>query len=192
MKVVKGDPVSTHHYEKELNWFDKLFVKTYDRDEGLNLHMFKEDFLNIIHHGNRSSGNLFHIETNNDDLTDRLLNNVETRYGPSPADKVIAELIEEIAQSLMWYGRAIYYLHDDDEKAETHVVSYSSESIFRFARIPFQYLPSRVVRNWGSEDVTKNRELRILDARKTLSFKWPTSIRQKICAQNKVLATSAP
>jgi len=189
MKFVRGEPVRACPYEKNLKWFDKLFVGTYDRDDGFNQNMFSEDFLNIFLHSNSGSGNLFGIDTNNDKLTDRLLHNVKTPYGLGSKDETIAELIEEIARSLIWIGKAFYYLHDDNKKDETNIASCSSKSIFRFAGNVVQYLPSGAQKNGDREDVTTGRELRLLDAQKILCFRWPTSVHRKITTQNKVLAT---
>jgi len=189
MRFVKGEPVRSGYNETQLNWIDRLFVRTYEREDGLNQNMFREDFLGIFHHTNRRSANLFDIKSNNDKLTHRLLHNVQTRDNPQSIGRNLVSLIEEIAQSLMWYGRAFYYLHDDREKDETNIVSYSSESIFRFAGKTIQYHPNRVQRNWDREDVTTGRELRLLDDQKILFFRWPASIHRKITIQNKVLAT---
>ncbi len=189
MRFVKSEPMRSRYHETRLNWIDRLLVRTYDREGGLNQNMFREDFLNIFLHGTPRSGKLFDIKTNNYKLTHRLLNNVQTRYDFGSIDENLVHLIEEIAQSFMYFGRAFYYLHDDNEKDETKIVSYSSESIFRFAGKTIQYIPNRVDRNWDREDVTTGRELRFLDAQKILYFRWPASIRGNIMSLNKVLAT---
>jgi hypothetical protein len=151
--------------------------------------MFREDFLNIFHHGNGRSGKSFDIETNDNDLAARLLTNVETRDRRGRADERLLGLIEEIAQSLVWYGRAFYFIRDHDGRDEIDIISMSSENIFKIAGNIIQYCPSRLEgRGDGGEDRT-SREVRFLDRRKILHFTWPASVRRKITSQNKVLVT---
>lgn len=188
MRFVRGGPVRLYNCEPNLGWFDKLFVKVRGRADGLNQWMFEEDFARIYRHSNGGSCNLFNIDTNNDKLAQRLLQHIQTRHDPWTTDKTLSELVEDVARSLISYGKAFYYLHDDDDKEETHVVRCSSENILEVAGCVVQYLPKGVERNWHLGDVEQQRELRILNKKKTLCFRLPVSIRRKIVAQNKILA----
>lgn len=189
MKLTRAEPIHTHHHGNYLSWFDKLFVKVRDHTEGMNQHMFKEDFQNIFRHSNRTSEELFGIKTNNDTLAHRLLDGFETQSSPRSIDEKLTEITEEIAQSLLSNGKAFYYLHDNSEKAEMHIVSYNGESIIRIARCVFQFLPKRVEKNWDKDDLERQRELRLLNAKKTLCFGWPSPIRRIIFSQKRVLAS---
>src|SRR5690554_8076701 len=78
--------------------------------------MFDEDFARLFRSMNRRSGNLFDIVSNDEELTQKLLGNIKTRYAPHSVDETIRELVEEIAQSLIWSGRAYFFLHDRSEE----------------------------------------------------------------------------
>lgn len=121
-------------------------------------------------------------------LSDRLLGNVRTRYGPHPVDETIYELIEEIAQSLVWFGAAHYFLHDDADKNETYVASFPTDRVFSCLGRHFQYLPKRIETHWGKQDEELPREIRFLDRTKVLCFWLPKSIKRILLSQNKILA----
>lgn len=190
MKITKSKPSHRHHFHEEiLGYFDAIFLGSQNDQEGFNQQMFDEDFANIFHHSDRHAGDLFELQTNNEELTQRLLGKVKTRYGPCQVDETVREMVEEIARSLIWSGEAFYFLHDDHEKEETHIASYSSKNIFRFAGLTVQYLPKRFERHLDSEDTALGRELRLLDKSKILYFRLPTAMRRMLAAQNSVLAS---
>jgi hypothetical protein len=188
MNFVRAEPTHTYHNENYLSWFDKFFVKTRNHTDGMNQNMFNEDFQNIFRYADRHSNKLFDIKTNSDTLAHRLLDGFETQYNPRSTDERLKEVIEDIVQSFLSNGNAFYYLHDNDEKSDTRVVSYSFESIFRIAGYLFQYLPTRVEKDWERKEVKLRRELRLLNVNKALCFVWSVSFRRRISIQNRVLA----
>jgi hypothetical protein len=151
--------------------------------------MFDQDIVNIFRHSINGSGREIAIKSNNEALTERLLLNVQTRYSRYGQSETIVALVEEIAQTLVWLGRAVYSLHDNEEQQSTRVVSCSLATFFRLFGMTFQYLPRRQERHLGSVDIILNRELRLLAPSKTLYFNWPNSIRAKIASQNKILSS---
>lgn len=186
MRWVREKPIRTGFHELQLHWIENLLVKPGVRPDGTNQNMFRQDFLNIFHYSNRDSGNQFEIHANNDQLTNSLLGNVKSRRSRRTIDESVRELVEQIAQSLIYHDRAYFYLHKNDE--EFHIVPHSSECIFSLAGILVQYVPRRLEKHWDREDVLRERELRILDRRTTIHFSWPRAVYQKIQAQNKILA----
>ncbi|MBZ8117498.1 hypothetical protein KUD11_02435 [Roseovarius sp. LXJ103] len=190
MKVRWAQPALRHQlHEEEIGLLDRLLIKPQRDRLDFNRRMFDEDFARVFHHTNRRTGELFELETNDQELSDRLLGNVKTRYGPHPVDETIYELVEEIAQSLVWFRDAYYFLHDDAEKGETHIVSFATDRVFKCLGLYFQYLPKRTQSHWDKEDEALPREIRFLDKTKLIHFRLPKFIRKILTAQNKILTT---
>ncbi|WP_207208056.1 hypothetical protein [Salipiger sp. IMCC34102] len=104
-------------------------------------------------------------------------------------DETIYELVEEIARSLVWFGAAYYYLHDNAEKDEVQVASFATDRMFRCLGLYFQYLPKRSRSHWDKEDEVLPREIRVLDKTKLMYFRLPRFIEKILNNQNKTLAT---
>jgi len=187
MKFSRGAPEETQYHERETNWFDRWFVSEHERERGFNRHMFEDDIVNIFRHSSNRSGGEIEIESNNDALTERLLSNVQTRYDQYGQSETIVALVEEILQALVWFDRAVYSLHENDEQQSTSIVSASSGTFIRFAGLTFQYFPHRREHHWENGNIVLDNELRLLAASRTLYFYWPRSIRRRIDSQNKVL-----
>jgi len=134
------------------------------------------------------SGNLFELVSNNGELTQKLLGDVHTRYAPHPVDEAIQKFVEEIAQSLIWFGRACYSLHDDAEKEKIHVASLSTDGVVNLFGTHIQWIPKRTRKHWEREDEKLPREVRILDTAKLMRFDMPTSIKRILFLQNRTLA----
>lgn len=189
MKIFRAEPSHRHHFlDEQMGLVDSLFVKREQQKTDFNRRMFDEDFARLFHSMNRRSGNLFEIVSNDDELMRKLLGNVKTRYAPHPVDETIRELVEEIAQSLIGFGRAYYFLHDDTEQEEIHIASFSSGGVVRLFGTHIQWVPKCKERHWDREDEELPREIRILDAAKVMRFDMPTSIKLMLSAQNKTLA----
>lgn len=190
MKIFRAEPLLRHHFcDEQIELVDSLFVKREQRQKpDFNRRMFDEDFARLFNSRNRRSGNLFEIVSNDDELMQNLLGNVKTRYAPHPVDETLRKLMEEIAQSLIWFGRAYYYLHDDTEQEKIHVVSFSSSGVARLFGTHIQWVPKRRERHWDRDDEELPREIRILDAAKVMRFDMPTSIKRMLSAQNRTLA----
>jgi hypothetical protein len=189
MKIFRAEPLHRYYFpDEQIGLVDSLFVKRERQKPDFNRRMFDEDFARLFHSMNRRSGNLFEIVSNDERLIRKLLGNVKTRYSPHPVDKTIRELVEEIAQSLIWFGRAYYSLHDDTEQEEIHVASFSSGGVVRLFGTHIQWVPKRRERHWDRDDEELPREIRFLDTAKVMRFDMPTSIKRMLSAQNRTLA----
>nr|WP_314089548.1 hypothetical protein [uncultured Shinella sp.] len=188
MKFLKSSPTWTHRHKHSMTWLElRLIGRQSRRNDGLNQNMFKEDFINIFHLGDRS-GKAFEIETNDSDLSDRLLTNIATRRRRHSNEHLMG-IVEDTVQSLMWHGRALYYLKDRTEDDGFDLLPFGSENIIRVFRSFVQYVPARIEQNGDGTEHVMERELRLLDKRRILFFSWPASIRRKISAQNRLLRT---
>ena len=195
MKIVKAAPIHRHHFHNmhhnmHLKFIDRLFVKSERNRErsGFNRRMFDEDFAGIFNFVNRHDNRLFDIVSNDDELMQRLLGNVKTRYAPHPVDETIRELVEEIAQSLIWFGRAYYFVHGHTENKEIHLDSFSSCGVVRLFGVHIQWVPKRKEKHWDRDDEELPREIRILNTAKVMRFDMPKSIKRFLSIQNKTLA----
>ncbi|WP_218838545.1 hypothetical protein [Halopseudomonas pelagia] len=167
---------------------DRLFIKRETQKPGFNRRMFDEDFSRMFHVTNQRD-NLFEFVSNDDELTQKLLGNVNTRYTQRSPDKTVHDLVEEIARSLVSSGRAYYFLHDDPAHQEMHIVPFSPRGVVRFFGIYIQWIPKRMEMHWDREDEEIPREIRVLDASKVMRLDMPTSIKRMLSAQNKTLDT---
>ncbi|KHJ52109.1 transmembrane protein [Vreelandella venusta] len=189
MKILRAEPLPRyHHHDMHLGFIDRILVKDERERPDFNRRMFDEDFTRLFHSINRRSGNLFEIVSNDDELIQKLLGNFETRYAPHPVDESIRELVEEVAQSLIWFGRAYFFLHDDTEQEKIHVASFSSYGVVRLFGTHIQWVPKRWERHWDRDDEQLPREIRILDAAKVMRFDMPTPLKRVLSAQNRTLA----
>lgn len=188
MKIFKAEPLLRHHnYDSHLGFIDRLLVKGERERPDFNRRMFDEDFANLFHMINSRSGNLFDIVSNDEELTQKLLGNIQTRYAQNLVDATIRELVEEIALSLIWVGSAYFFLHDDKEQEKIHVTSFRSYGVVRLFGTYIQWVPKRRERHWDRDDEELPRELRIFDATKVMRFEMPTSIKYMLSAQNRTL-----
>lgn len=189
MKIFRAEPLLRHHFhDVRLGFIDRLLVKLKRERPDFNRRMFDEDFARLFHSMNRRSGNLFEIVSNDDELMQKLLGNVKTRYEPNPVDESIRKLVEEIAQSLIWFGRAYYSINDDTEKNEINVTSFNSDGVVRLLDTYIQWVPKRRESHGDREYEELPREIRILNAAKVMRFDMPTSIRRMLTPQNRTFA----
>lgn len=189
MKIFRSEPLRRHHFpDVRLGLIDRLWIKSKRERPGFNRRMFDEDFANFFWSMNRRSGKLFDVVSNDEELTQKLLGNIKTRYAPHSVDEAIRELVEEIAQSLIWSGRAYFFLYDDTEQEKIHLASFSSDGVVRLFGMYVQWVPKRRERHWDRDDEEVSREIRILDAVKVMRFDMPTSIKRMLSAQNRTLA----
>lgn len=185
MRVFRDKPLNWHHIsDMQIGLVDGIFRKSLRKKLGFHRQMFDEDFARLFRSKYRRSGNLFTIESNDDTVVQKLLGGVEA-YS---RDEKVRELVEEIAQSLIWFGRAYYFLYEDTEHEEVHLASISSDGVARLFGQYIQWVPKRTERHWNRDDEVFSREIRILDRAKVMQFDMPTSIKRMLCAQNKTLA----
>ena len=189
MRIFKAPPLSYFYFDYEsLSFIDKLFIKQSREIPDFNKSMFDEDFARIFRSNTRRSNHLFSIDSNNQQLTQRLLGNVKSTYRTHTTNEAIFELVTEIAQSLIWCGSAYYYLHDNPEQGEIHLIPFTESCVLHFFNLYIQFIPRR---RGECTEINKNefpRELRILDSTRLIHFTMPTSIKKILFKQNQVLA----
>lgn len=190
MKIFRAAEPSHHHRfdDAHLGLFDRLFIRVEEDRPDLNRRMFKEDFSSVFNYANRHSGRLFEVSSNDEDLAKRLLSNVQTRYGPHPVDNAVREWVEEIAQSLVWFGEAYYSLKEDAGRDDIHIASFASSGVTNLFGMHIQWVPKRTVRHWDRDDEEAPREIRILDSAKVMCFVTPKTIKHMLSLQNGTLA----
>jgi len=189
MKIFRADPARHQQlYEERLGLVESFFIKRGRAEPDFNRRMFDEDFSTLFYSMNRRRGNLFETVSNDDQLVKKLLGTAQPRHAPHSIDKAICKLVDEIAQSLIWYGRAYYFIHDDTEQEEVHIVSFSSHGVMRLLGTHIQWVPKRTERHWESEDKELPREIRILKTPKIVRFDMPKSLKRMLSTQNKTLA----
>jgi hypothetical protein len=189
MKIFKAEPLHLHNLnDEQIGLVDRLFFKREQMTQGFYRRMFDEDFARLFHSINHQGGKLFNITSNDDGVTQRLLGNFKMRSSPHSVDATIRELVEQIAQSLIHFGRAHYFCHEDREQQEIHAVSISAGGIFSpFGKI-IQWVPKRKGSHWNRDDEEHGREIRILDKSKVMLFDMPKLIKYLLSAQNTTLA----
>lgn len=189
MKIFRSEPLLRHHFrDAHLGFIDRLLMKNDREMPGFNRQMFNEDFASLFRSTSRRSGNLFDIVSNDEELTHKLLGNIKTRYTPHSVDEIIRKLVEEIAQSLIWSGKAYFFIHDDTEQEKIHVVPFSSDGVARLFGTYIQWIPKRRERHWDLNEEEVPREIRILDAAKVVRITMPTRIKRMLSSQNGSLA----
>ena len=189
MRIFRAEPLHRRNFrDEQIRLVDSLFVKRERDKPNFNRRMFDEDFARLFRSMNRRSGNLFDIVSNDDELTQRLLGNVKTQYAPHPVDETVRRWVEEIAQSLIWFGRAYNFLHDDPEHGDVHIARFGSNGVAHFFGTHIQWVPNRTERHWDREDEEIPREIRILDSAKVMRFVMPKTIKRMLSAQNRTLA----
>ena len=194
MKIVRARrPHLYNFHEENFGIIDKLLTKARrGRSELIrhNRRMFDEDFARIFSLLNQRGGDLFDINSNNKDLEARLLGNVTTRHRLHLAGDTIKTMVEDIAESLVWFGDSYYFLTDDQERKKIYVTSrFAADRIFHFIGMYFQLLPKRYDRQRNKEDQELPSEFRILDRSKLMHFRLPRSIGRMLSAQNSILAS---
>ena len=185
MRIFRAEPSRRHRFDdKHLGFLDRLLIKDRNERPDFNTRMFAEDFGRIFNYANRNSRRLFDIVSNDDELIQRLISNVQTRNRPNSVDKTVRDWVKEIAQSLMWFGTAYYFLREGSERGDVHVVSFSSNGVARLFGTHIQWVPKRTERHWDQDDKEIPREIRILDSAKVMRFAIRKPIKQMITAQN--------
>ncbi|WP_411818662.1 hypothetical protein [Hyphococcus sp. DH-69] len=189
MRIIRAEPLHQHYFrDEQIGMVDNLFLKRKHDKPNFNRRMFDEDFARLFHSMSRRSSNLFDIVSNDDELTQSLFGNVKMRYAPHSVNETVRRWVEEIAQSLIWFGRAYYFLHDDPEHEDVHIASFGSNGVARFFGVLIQWVPKRTEQHWDRDNKEIPREIRILDAGKIMRFAMPGTIKRMLSAQNKTLA----
>lgn len=188
MKLVKGKPEHHFHFDTEnMGLLERLFISPLREREGFYQGMFNQDFSQIFKSFHRRNEALFSIKSNDDVLADKLLGNVKGRRRHHCLDDTVREWVEEIAQKLVRLKSARYFLHEDAEKEELHIVPLSSVNLFQFLNIFIQLLPKRRKEHWNSDGELLPAELRILDTSKLIRIDISSATKQLLLAQNRIL-----
>lgn len=174
--------------DANLGVVDRLFIKGEKEQSDFNRRMFDEDFSDIFCNVGRHGERLFEIASNDQELTERLLQNVETRYGRHRSDQTVREWLEDIAGSLIGSGVTYYFLSHGTERENIRIAPFGSSGVVRLFGKYFQWVPKRTERHWDRDDEEIPREIRIFDSRKMMRFELPTTIRRMLVAQNRTLA----
>ncbi|ENG8026103.1 hypothetical protein ABVF67_003168 [Vibrio parahaemolyticus] len=189
MKIFKAEPSAWDYFHSDvIGGFDRFFIQRKQQDTGFYRMMFDEDFSRLFRSMAYPGDDLFNLASNDNELTQNLLSNVRTNYSQGSFDEIISELVEEIAQSLIYTGIAYYFLYDGIEKDKTHIAALSSIGVTRVCGMYIQWVPKRKESHWERGDEELPREIRILDKAKVMRFILPKSIKRMLFAQNKTLS----
>ncbi|MBY5929874.1 hypothetical protein KUV86_12215 [Halomonas sp. DP8Y7-3] len=188
MKIFRAEPSRWHHFGKnEIGLVDRLFIKTEREKPDFYRRMFDKDFATVFFSPNRQSGDLFEIVSNAEEIMTKLIGNTKVRCAPRSIDGTIRKLVEEIGQSLIWFGRAYYFLYDDKNNGQVHIASFSSGGVVRLLGTHIQWVPSRRESYWDRDNKIHPREIRILDAAKTMRFDMPILFKRMLSTQNRTI-----
>lgn len=189
MKIINSAPPLRYHLDNiHLSFIDEFFIKPKRKKPTFYRNMFNEDFARIFRSSSGRSSNIFNIKSNNDELTQKLILNIKTRYSHHSVDKKLRQLVEEIAQSLIWFGTAYYFLDDLFENENTKITPLSTIGVFCILKLYLQLVPKRRENYWDSSDNEHPRELRIIDRTRLMHFSMPKSIKKILSKQNRALA----
>ncbi|EGR3302663.1 hypothetical protein P3576_02200 [Vibrio parahaemolyticus] len=188
MKFAKGKPEHHFHFDTEnMGFLERLFISPLREREGFYQGMFNQDFSQIFKSFRRRNEALFSIKSNDGVLIDKLLGNVKGRRRHHCLDDTVREWVEEIAQNLVRLKTVYYFLYEDAENEELHIVPLSSVNLFQFLNICIQLLPKRRKDHWTSDGELLPAELRILDTSKLIRIDISSAIKQLLLAQNRIL-----
>lgn len=186
MKISRTDPSHMINNELILNSIESKFIEIPERMGAMNQSMFRDDFGNMFIGITRRNANIFNITSNNEVIQEELLQSFIRSARHAYDKNVFQEILEEIIQSLLYYGKAAYCLHDT--KSDERIFrSLPPSTIFKFFDVLFQYLPRRITRNWDRDDEHLGREIRFLNRKRVLFFEWPRSVQRKIKSQDRML-----
>lgn len=190
MKIIRAEPSRRCQFgELHVEMIDRLFFKSESRMPGFHCRMFYEDFGRLLNSFNRRHGEDFKIASTNAEIVHRLLGNVKTRNAPRSIDGAVRELVEETAQSLIWFQKAYFFAYTSLNGDDVHVAPLNSSGIVRIFGGHVQWVPKGWEKRRRSDEQICSRELRILDAAKLIRIEMPRAFRRMLSAQNKVLAS---
>lgn len=188
MRINRAEPLRYYHLREEnLSWLDRLVVRRQRDEPNFNRQMFVEDFSRLFNLVGHEKGKLFDITSNDEQLTQALLANIEIRSSRYARDETIKRWVEEIAQALVRLEKAQYFLSDKDENGKIYINSFASRGVFHLPGTLIQWLPQGAGTRWN-RDGDSPREIRILDSSRVLSFGMPKAIKRMLRAQNRTLA----
>lgn len=189
MKLHKARPLLYHHMDKsKFGLVDRILIDD-ERDEpDFNRRMFAEDFGRLFSFSDRYKDDFFELNSNDPDLAERLLSDVRTNHSGYSTDETIKLWVEDIAQSLVSFGSAYYWLSEDQKNDKLHISPFGTSGVIRLLGRYFQWIPIRKENHWDKVNEELPREIRILDRYSVLDFRMPKPLRRMISLQNKTLA----
>lgn len=188
MVFFKAAPLQwTHFCDSNNALIDRLFTDRLHHKIGFYQNMFNEDFSSIFHYSSSQYENIFEVVTNDDELIRTLLGYVETEYSKTPVNEILLEMVKEIAQSLVWFGRVFYFFHDSVDYEKPRIDSLDSAGVARFFGIYLQWIPKRKEK-YSNRSEEYSREIRILDASKLMRFDLPKPLKCMLLEQNRTLS----
>jgi len=188
VRIIRGEPL--HHYDSDdenISFIERFIARNKGVTEGFYQRMFNEDFSRFFRTSGVKKSPLFNIDSNDEVLAKRLLENISSQYSSRSTDENIRTWVEKIAQSLLWSKTAYYFIYDIHEKEELRVVPLSSDDIFKLFNTYIQLVPKRLENHWGGDGELLPRELRILEENKLIRFNICSSIKQLLSHQNRTL-----
>ncbi|WOI32897.1 hypothetical protein R1T40_18465 [Tritonibacter scottomollicae] len=188
MRVSLDAPEFFVSHEISPNALEAMVFRPVDHMGNFNQNMFNDDFHNMFFGGSRRDANTFRISSNNQELQDKLVGAFVIRHNYSGGHSIVEELVEEVVQSLICHGKAVYILQEHEDEGQ-FFRAIPASSIFRFLGLVFQYIPRRVRRHWDRDDELVQREIRFLKRQNLLFFDWKRSIQRKVRYQNRILKT---
>lgn len=189
MRIIRGEPLHSYYSDDEnLNFIERFIARNKGVMEGFYQRMFNEDFSRVFRTSRVKKGPLFNIDSNDEVLAKRLLENISSQYSSRSTDENICTWVEQIAQSLLFSKTAYYFFHDIHEKEEFRIVRLSPDDIFKLFNTHIQLVPKRFESHWKSDGELLPRELRILEASKLIRFNICNSIKKLLSDQNRTLS----
>ncbi|MBY5761528.1 hypothetical protein [Rhizobium leguminosarum] len=189
MKISRASPRLLRRDNKNLSWLERLLLRRSRIDGGSNRHMFQDDFLLIFTLIKSREGAPFSIDTNKPELADRLLANVAPRHHYRKRQRQITELVEEVANAFLTYGRAFFWMEHDEQNATTTLVNVSRDDIYSILGQAFQFCPPGSELDTSYRETATSREIRVIDRRRLLHLEMPPRLRRALTIQNRILSS---
>ncbi len=186
MKISRDKPLVLRGDNSAWNWIERHLFERSRAQRSFNQHMFHEDMLlhfSLI--GSRGDPP-FELDSTSPELTEKLLAKVTRRYRPKQQE-LLVELIAEIAASFLARGKAFYWVKHDQNGWPSELMDISYQRVFSFLGQVIQYSPPGLRLLDDYNEVSTQREIRVLDRRRLLTFKMPRPIWIKITRQKRVL-----
>lgn len=188
MKIKYSTPLIKYGFDDESICFpDSLFIKKKQEQPDFYQRMFNDDFTLTSLSRHQQKNKYFDIKTNNEELTQKLISNINTEHEQYSIDEKIFTIIEEISQTLIWFESACYFIFDEHNQDRFHIQHLNSEGIINLRWICLQFIPKRTIKNLNDDRKTISRELRILNKSKIIFFNTPKKINRLLSQQNRIL-----
>lgn len=188
MKIIKTAPYDRYHIDKIFpSFIESFFIRTGYVKSTFYRGMFDNDFSRIFYSSRRIDGSIFIVDSNDKNLVEQLLGNVQTRHRAASIDETIRQLTEEIAHALVSFDECYYFIHESTDNEKKYLTYFSGNGIFRILNQYVQMVPKRLENNWERDEEEHASEIRLLDKNKLMYFSMPIFLRKIITKQNRIL-----